>query len=271
MRGAFRIWRSASWYRCVVFLFVSAIIGTNRAAAQENPRLVHVLVALADNEHQGIVPVPKALGNGDDPDRNLYWGAAFGVRTYLKKSSEWIEISAGRPSSKILARSVFRHQTSGTYLVADAYQGSAIKAAIEDFFRLAAGQQLETLQTELGHGKYWQLPAKTSLVVYVGHDGLMDFQLENTFPGPGSEQREAIVLACASKIYFSAGLRPTGARPLLWTTGLMAPEAYTLKAALDGWIAGESGELIRQRAADAYAKYQKISTAAAKRLFVSGW
>jgi hypothetical protein len=29
----------------------------------------------------------------------------------------------------------------------------------------------------------------------------------------------------------------------------MAPEAYTLKAALDGWIAGEDDEAIRQRAA----------------------
>jgi hypothetical protein len=38
---------------------------------------------------------------------------------------------------------------------------------------------------------------------------------------------------------FGSGLKTTGA-PLLWTTGLMAPEAYTLKAALDGWIAGES-------------------------------
>jgi hypothetical protein len=41
-------------------------------------------------------------------------------------------------------------------------------------------------------------------------------------------------------VFFADGLKSTGAQPLLWTTGLMAPEAYTLKAALDGWIAGES-------------------------------
>jgi hypothetical protein len=40
--------------------------------AQAPPRLIHVFVALADNVHQGIVPVPAALGNGDDPARNLY-------------------------------------------------------------------------------------------------------------------------------------------------------------------------------------------------------
>ena len=32
----------------------------------ENPgRVIHVLVALCDNENQGIVPVPASLGNGE--------------------------------------------------------------------------------------------------------------------------------------------------------------------------------------------------------------
>ena len=48
------------------------------------------------------------------------------------------------------------------------------------------------------------------------------------------------LLACASKQFFAEALRSSGASPLLWTTGLMAPEAYTLKSALDGWIAGEN-------------------------------
>jgi phage-related baseplate assembly protein len=51
----------------------------------------------------------------------------------------------------------------------------------------------------------------------------------------------------------------------------MAPEAYTLKAALDGWIAGEDDEAIRQRAAQAYDKYQKCGSRAALRLFATGW
>ena len=48
-----------------------------------------------------------------------------------------------------------------------------------------------------------------------------------------------------AKAIFTSGLRPTGAQPLLWTTGLTASEAYTLKAALDGWTAGESTQEIR--------------------------
>jgi len=47
---------------------------------------VHVFVALADNKNQGIVPVPARLGNGQDPANNLYWGAAFGVKTFFKRA-----------------------------------------------------------------------------------------------------------------------------------------------------------------------------------------
>jgi hypothetical protein len=241
------------------------------AQAQEQQRLVRVIVALADNEHQGIVPVPKALGNGDDPKRNLYWGAAFGVRTFLRNSNDWREIGVvANPASRILERSTFQHKASGTLLIADAYRGEEIKAAIEEFFRESAGQEAITLTNRARNNDDSRRRQPATLLVYVGHDGLMDFSLEKSFPAVGSESREAIVLACASRAYFSPGLRPTGAKPLLWTTGLMAPEAYTLKAALDGWIAGESGDEIRQRAAGAYAKYQKISVNAARRLFVSG-
>lgn len=35
-------------------------------------RRVHVFVALADNEHQGIAKVPVKIGNGDDAANNLY-------------------------------------------------------------------------------------------------------------------------------------------------------------------------------------------------------
>src|SRR5262249_2093890 len=52
-------------------------------------RVIHVVVALCDNQYQGIVPVPPLIGNGDDPARNLYWGAAFGVKSFFKKAPDW--------------------------------------------------------------------------------------------------------------------------------------------------------------------------------------
>lgn len=58
---------------------------------------------------------------------------------------------------------------------------------------------------------------------------------------------------------------------LLWTTGLMCPEAYTIHDALTGYVNKETNEAIRTRAALAYAKYQKCSVSAARNLLVTGW
>jgi hypothetical protein len=236
-------------------------------------RTVHAFVALADNAHQGIVPVPAKLGDGDRPDSNLYWGAAFGVKTYFRARDEWQLISSNPgPKPAILERCVFRYRKEPVYLVADAYQGSQIRQAVADFLSAAAGLGVQILHVKDAAGNE-SLPINggSDLVVYVGHDAFMDFQIPPVSGKTGAKPRTAIVLACASKIYFDSYLRDTGAAPLLWTTGLMAPEAYTLKAALDGWIAHESAEEIRQKAAQAYDKYQKCGLHAARRLFVTGW
>jgi hypothetical protein len=243
------------------------------ATGQPKPRVVHVFVALADNEHQGIVPVPAFLGNGDDPAHNLYWGAAFGVRTFFKNTAEWKEVlSFKKPNSFILERSIFQNRNQEVLLVADAYHGSEVKQALTNFFRAAAGiPDKEATSGGVIAGVAFQVSATADLVVYVGHDGLMDFPLTVDFGARSESPRSAIILACASRPYFRDLLRASGATPLLWTNGLMAPEAYTLKAALDGWMQQESKDQIRQRAAAAYAKYQKCSDAAAMRLFLSDW
>ncbi len=253
-------------------LLLASLLLPFASSAQSAPRVVHVFVALADNVHQGIVPVPKALGNGDDAGRNLYWGAAFGVKTFLGTSKDWKLLRSVAPGKKsILETAVFYHAKTDTLLVADAYRGSEIKEAIADFFAAAAGHEKPiAIEFELA-SKTTKVAAPASLAVYVGHDGLMDFSLEKTFADAKGAKRQAIVLACASKQYFAGPLKQTGASPLLWTTNLMAPEAYTLKAALDGWIAGETDEQIRERSAAAYAQYQKISKGAALKLFATGW
>ena len=254
-----------------ICLFLFTFFFLESASAQSPPRVVHVFVALADNAHQGIVPVPAALGNGDDPNKNLYWGAAFGVRTFFRKSAEWQQVAVTTyHDGPVIERVVFRHRASGTILVADAYRGGEIKLAIERFYSAAAGLE-PPIQLDGSKDRPIRVDKKADLLVYVGHDGLMDFSQEKKFQGETSGKREVMVLACASKQYFGPGLRPTGAEPLLLTTNLMAPEAYTLEAAIEGWIAGESGSQIRQRAVAAYAKYQKISQGAALRLFATGW
>jgi len=260
--------------RCTILACVFTSAVSVSAAAQDSAiRTVHVFVALADNQHQGIVPVPPKLGNGDDAEHNLYWGAAGGVKTFFARSGDWQRITCGqKPKAEILERCIFKHRTSNVYLVADAYRGVEIRQTIVDFFDAAAGGSAETIHVP-ADGDALNLPIRgaANLVAYVGHDGLMDFQLPRLPQKKSEARRDAVVLACASKQYFAEALRSSGANPLLWTTGLMAPEAYTLKSALDGWIAGETGEQIRDRAAGAYDKYQKCGFRAAHRLLVSGW
>ena len=110
-----------------------------------------------------------------------------------------------------------------------------------------------------------------ALCCYVGHDGLMDFTL-GEYPHRSDErQRDVMILACASKSYFREPIRKTGARPLLWTTGLMAPEAYVLKSAIDAWIINASANEVRRRAAQSYNNYQRCGMKAALNLFSSEW
>jgi hypothetical protein len=107
----------------------------------------------------------------------------------------------------------------------------------------------------------------SDLVVYVGHNGLMDFTVELPKQKKPVKGKGAIILACKSKPYFKPPLSKLGCRSVLLTTGFMAPEAYSLEAALSGWLAGEDAERIRNRAATAYNKYQKCGLSGAKRLF----
>jgi hypothetical protein len=275
VRNAFNLGIQCVKPTVVVLLFLCSL--ASPLAAQSAPRTIHVFVALADNKHQGIVPVAATLGNGDDPVRNLYWGSAYGVKTYFARSADWQLIASGqKPKAEILERCIFKHRTQNVYLIADAYQGSKIKQAIMDFLAAAAGSAPEKIPVEAktsstGSPTTLNAAGGADLVAYAGHDGLMDFQLSAFPQGKSGNTHQAIILACISKSYFAAPLRATGATPLVWTTGLMAPEAYTLKSAIDGWILHESNDQIRERAAAAYDKYQKCGLKGARKLLVTGW
>ena len=243
-------------------------VQTEKAAVNSVP-VIHVFVALADNVNQGIVPVSASLGNGDNTKTNLYWGAAFGIKTFFSKSKDWQLISVTpNPSATILERCIFRHRHSSSLLVADAYRGKEIAQTTWDFLEAAAGKPGEKLKAgdvELHTG------GSADLVAYIGHNGLMDFKLQSQPKRRDDRERRAIILACASKSFFTSALQQSGATPLLWTTNLMAPEAYVLSAAIDGWMKKETDEQIRLRAADAYNKYQNCGVKAARNLFATGW
>lgn len=235
------------------------------AVATAKPLVVHVSVALCDNEHQGIVPVPAAIGNGRDPRNNLYWGADFGVKSWMLRHEKWqrVEASGAKPPA-VLERLVLRKTIDGrvVYLVADAWDGAEIRATIDDFLESAAGLRRGVVTTrdgvQLGTG------AAADVIAYIGHDGLMEFSSNARLtPAAGAHPR-SIVLACASRPYFEPLLVRAGSKPLLLTTGLMAPEAYTLGAAIAAYVRGGD---VREAAAAAYHAHQSCGIKGARRLF----
>jgi hypothetical protein len=234
------------------------------------PRAIHVFVALCDNKYQGIVPVPAGIGNGQNPKTNLYWGAGYGIKSFFAtKSKDWKLISSQADTAHhILERILFKHRTKDIYLLADAYDGKYIKQTTIDFLNASAGKN--KLAVKAGD-KEVLFGGAANLVSYIGHDGLMDFTLSQVFRKEEGNKKDAIILACYSKNYFSQHLKNTGASPLVWTTGLMAPEAYTLHDAIHEWTEDKPIGDIRLAAANAYSKYQKCGTKAAMRLLVSGW
>ncbi len=245
--------------------------GTDKATVSlthSGAKTIHVMVALCDNRYQGIVPVPAKIGNGQDPGHNLYWGCAYGVRSFFRKSKNWQLVSLYKRNDTLLERAVFRHRNTGYYLVADAVNGKYIKHSTELLLRSCAGTYSDTAHAE---GKVLGIGAHATLLAYIGHDGLMDFSLDQDFEQADAKKRDLIILACYSKRFFAAPVAQTGANPLLWSTGLMSPEAYTLHDALECYLQGKPATILRSEAAKAYARYQKCSQKAALNLLVSGY
>ena len=253
------------------FLFLCSFFLALQVLAKS--KTIHVYVALCDNENQGIVRVLESLGNGQSPRTNLYWGALYGVKTYFsKKSDDWVFIKSIPLSegSNILERILFKHASEDVFLLADAYNGAKIKECTIDFLK-ASNHQLPITITEGTQKLYFG--GKADLLAYVGHDGLMEFDVAINFQTlePSLKPKEVIILACYSRDFFSPQGKLAEAKPLLWTSHLMAPEAYTLEAAFEGWILNESDAQIEERAAQSYHKYQKCGIKGARNLFVSGF
>ena len=214
------------------------------------PKSIRVFIALCDNKTQGIVPVGEKIGDGDKPDANLYWGCSDGFGTYFKRSKSWkVTETKSDVSKDILRRMNLTHLSGDLTLTADAYRGSAIRLCITEFENAAAS-------------------GKHDLVAFIGHNGLMDFQL----PAPKAARdnhTDTIVLCCLSDRYFRTRLEALGCRPVLMTTQLMYPGSFILHDALNTWRSGGSPAAIRTAAGKAYARNQKISVRAATGVFAA--
>ena len=214
-------------------------------------RKVEVFVCLCDNEHQGIQEVGAKIGNGLDPEGNLYWGCDDGLSSYFKRSSKWkLTKTTKHEDGPILVTLNFTHQSGKATLIAHAYRGDKMPECLGDFLKATR---------DAGKGE---------LVAFIGHNGMMDNQIVIPNAAPeGDEASESIVLACVTDSYFTEPLKTMNSRPLLLTKSLMYPGSFILHDALEVWLKEGSRNEIREAAAKAYARNQKISVKGAKTVF----
>lgn len=234
-----------------IFCSILLVLMAGRSVARAVEKNFAVFVALADNAAQGIVPVPAAIGNGEDPERNLYWGTAEGLQGVFDKSKAWrlVEKNADPEDDEVLRLRTYRHEKTGSVLTARAYRGTAMKKCIQDFEAAIQSQR---------HG----------MVVFIGHNGLMDFTLPDPVrPARQTNVTDCVVLCCKSEAYFKTRIENAGGRPVLLTTQLMYPGSFILHDVAEGWLNNESPAALRDRAGQAYAANQKISKKAATGVF----
>ncbi|MDA7881732.1 hypothetical protein N9A94_05450 [Akkermansiaceae bacterium] len=214
-------------------------------------RKVEVFVCLCDNEHQAIAKVGAKIGNGMDPAGNLYWGCSDGLSSYFKRSKKWHLISTKKhDDGPILITLNFNHHSGRASLIAHAYRGDKMSVCLETYFQKA-------LTAEKGE-----------LVAFIGHNGMMD----NIVTIPKAAQAddiasETIVLGCLTASYFTKPLKAINSEPLLLTKSLMYPGSFLLHDALEVWLRDGTKKEIREAAAKAYAKNQKISIRGARTVF----
>ena len=230
------------------FSVLLGLLALAQVSFSQEVRTVKVFVALCDNATQGILKVGAKIGNGDQPDDNLYWGCDDGLRSFFKASAQWKLVSKKRPTEgPMLEICEFKSTQPCLLLTAYAYRGAEMKQCLLDFEQAIRG-------------------GGADFMAYIGHNALMDFQLPIVRAQPSKKPCVA-VLCCKSQSYFTERIVQQGGRPVLLTSQLMYPGAFILHDALAVWRKDGPPAALREAAAKAYAKNQHISVSAARGVF----
>lgn len=221
--------------------------------AAGEPLVVDVHVPLCDNS---IIPCGDArLGDGDNPETNLYWATTPGFgRWFARAGGGWKrEVQAETGDKDVLALHVYRRtlrapaawrragapRTFEVRVVVHAWRGTAIDRALA---RYAA----EVSAEDGAH-----------IVAWVGHNRLMDLAAF-AWPLPAKETTKGtIAIACHTAAYMEAAVTAPTRVPLLMTRDFLFANAAPLEAAVLAFARGGSYARIRGAAAEAYAGVRK--------------
>lgn len=236
------------------------------------PLVVHVHVPLCSNE---IIRCGRGkLGDGDDPDRNLYWATSGGFRGWFnRRGSGWSEVLVKKGEGDVLEIRVWKRRFSprggfgdvtkkrfDTYVIAYAWRGSAIREAMDTYTRHLYGGVAETVS--LPDGTRLQAGGAAHVVGYVGHNGWMDVSSYDFAKIGGRAKRESehrkgtIAVACITEDYLSPQVSSARRVPLLMTKWLLFAGAHSFEGAVRALAEGRDLAGIRRAAIHAYASGQ---------------
>jgi hypothetical protein len=238
--------------------------------AAGKPLVVEVHAPLCDNT---IIQCGNAkLGDGDNPDTNLYWSTTPGLGSWFaRRDGGWTRVARQREGQTgdddILAVHAYRRMVAAPAawraagapakfeldIVIHGWRGKAIDRALSAYAADAAGGEARTIA--LGDGTAITAGGAAQIIAWVGHNRLMDLERFD-WPGPAATAKGILAIACSTAPYMQQ-LSAATRVPLLMTRDLMFANAAPLEAAVLAYVAGGGFAQIRHDATAAYAEIQR--------------
>jgi hypothetical protein len=238
--------------------------------AAGKPLVVEVHAPLCDNT---IIQCGNAkLGDGDNPDTNLYWSTTPGLGSWFaRRDGGWTRVvrqQRGQTGDDdILAVHAYRRTVAAPAawraagaprkfeldVVIHGWRGKAIDRALSAYAADAAGGAARTIK--LGDGTAIAAGGAAQIVAWVGHNRLMDLERFD-WPGPAAAAKGIVAIACSTAPYMQQ-LSAATRVPLLMTRDLLFANAAPLEAAVLAYVAGGGFAQIRHDATSAYAEIQR--------------
>jgi hypothetical protein len=216
----------------------------------------------------------KKLGDGDNPETNLYWSTTPGFgEWFARRNSGWKRVlkqtADQTGDSDILAIHVYRRQITAPAawqkrgvpkqfeldVVIHGWRGTSIDKALAAYADDVSGKG--TRELVLADKSKLSAGGAAQIVAFVGHNRLMDLD-SFTWPEPGTVVKGAIAIACDTAPYMKKQVSAATRVPLLMTSDLLFANASPLEAAVLAFATGGGYAEIRKDAATAYANIQEV-------------
>lgn len=216
----------------------------------------------------------KKLGDGDNPDTNLYWSTTPGFgEWFARRGGGWKRVLRQTEDQTgdhdIVAVHVYRRTvtTPSAWIergapkqfeldvVIHGWRGTSIDKALAAYAADVSGDGARDLV--LADKSHLAAGGAAQIVAFVGHNRLMDLDAF-TWPKPGTVTKGAIAIACDTAPYMKKQVSAATRVPLLLTSDLLFANAAPLEAAVLAFARGGGYTEIRSDAATAYAKIQEV-------------